>query len=171
MPDPWVIWLPFVVDPQVADHIKCDSLLKPNHETENMGKFFKVSGSTLSKQRTPRVPDVLKSEISSKAAKLVEQHLKPAHVEQPENPQCNYIADIYTRWHREGLYFCATYVSPFPDAVSPNFEVRFARMGYLGNGNFSLAYKGLTGRWCEMYPSLSVDECLENVRDEPHFIP
>ena len=136
-----------------------------------MGKLFKVFGSPLPKPRTPKVPEALKSEVSSKAQKLVEQHLKPAHVEQPENPQCNYIADIYTRWHREDLYFCATYVAPFPDAVSPTFEVRFARMGYLGNGKFNLAYKGQTGRWCQMYPSLSIDKCLQAVRDEPHFIP
>ena len=136
-----------------------------------MAKPLRVFGSPLRKQRIPPVPEALKSEISSKAQKLVEQHLKPAHVEQPENPQCNYIADIYTRWHREDLYFCATYVVPFPDAVSPTFEVRFAKMGYLGNRKFNLAYKGQTGRWCKMYPCLSIDKCLEVVRDEPHFIP
>src|SRR5271157_6406236 len=136
-----------------------------------MANSTKVARNPLSKSRKPEIPEALKSEISSKAQKLVEQHLKPAHVEQPENPQCNYIADIYTRWHREDLYFCATYVAPFPDAVAPTFEVRFARMGYLGSGKFNLAYKGQTGRWCEMYPSLSIDKCLEAVRDEPHFIP
>jgi len=97
-----------------------------------MGKFLRVSGSPLRKPRIPKVPEDVKSEVSSKAQKLIEHHLKPAHVEQPENPQCNYIVDIYTRWHREDLYFCATYVAPFPNAVSPTFEVRFAKMGYLG---------------------------------------
>jgi len=136
-----------------------------------MGKFLRVSGSPLRKPRIPKIPEALQFEVSSKAQQLVEQHLKPAHVEQPENPQCNYIADIYTRWHREDLYFCATYVAPFPDAASQTFEVRFAKLGYLGNGRFNLAYKGQTGRWCEMYPSLSIDKCLKAIRDEPHFIP
>ena len=136
-----------------------------------MAKSTTAARYRLSKPRVPRVPEALKSEISSKAQQLVEQHLKPTHVEQPENPKCNYIADIYTRWHREDLYFCATYVAPFPDAVSPTFEVRFARIGYLGDGKFNLAYKGQTGRWCKMYPSLSIEKCLEAVRDEPHFIP
>ncbi len=136
-----------------------------------MVKSAKVARKSLSKSRKPQIPEDVKSELSLKAQKLVEQHLKPAHVELPENPQCNYISDIYTRWHREELYFCATYVAPFPDAVSPTSEVRFARMGYLGNGKFSLAYKGQTGRWCQMYPCLSIQKCLEVVRDEPHFIP
>ena len=68
-----------------------------------MAKPLRVFGSPLRKPRIPQVPEALKSEISSKAQQLVEQHLKPAHVEQPENPQCNYIADIYTRWHRDGI--------------------------------------------------------------------
>ncbi len=136
-----------------------------------MSKFLKVSGPPLRKPRPLTVPEALKSEISSKAQQLIEQHLKPAHVEQPENPQSNYIADIYTRWHREDLYFCATYVAPFPNAVSPTFEVRFAKMGYLGNRKFNLAYKGQTGRWCQMYPCLSIDKCLEVIQHEPHFIP
>jgi hypothetical protein len=136
-----------------------------------MGKSLKVFGSPLPKPRTPKVPEALKSEISSKAQQLVEQHLKPAHVEQPESPQCNYIADIYTKWDQQHFYFCATYTCPFPDAVHPAFEVRFARMGYLGSGKFNLAYMGQTGKWCKMYPSLSIDKCLEAVRDEPHFIP
>ena len=136
-----------------------------------MAKSLKVSGSRLSKPRTPKVPEALKSEISSKAQQLIERHLKPAHVELPENPQSNYISSIYTRWHREDFYFCATYVAPFLDAVSPTFEVRFARMGHLGNGKFALAYMQHTGKWCKMHPSLSVDECLALIWDEPHFIP
>ena len=136
-----------------------------------MVKSTKVARNPLSKSRKLEFPEALKSEISSKAQKLIGQHLKPAHVEQPENQQCNYIADIYTRWHREDLYFCATYVAPFPDAASQTFEVRFAKLGYLGNGRFNLAYKGQTGRWCEMYPSLSIGKCFQAIRDEPHFIP
>ncbi len=110
-------------------------------------------------------------EVSLKAQQLVEQRLKPGLVEQPGTPQCNYIADIYTRWHREDFNFCATYAAFFPDAVSPAIEVPFARMGYLGSGKFKLAYMGQSGKWCNMYPSLSTDKCLESVRDEPHFIP
>ena len=136
-----------------------------------MSIFLRVSGSPSRKQRPPTVPEALKSEISSKAQQLVEQHLKPAHVEQPENPQCNYIADIYTRWHERHFYFCATYMAFSPEAVSRAVEVPFARMGYLGSGKFNLAYMGQTGKWCKMYPCLSIDKCLEAIRDEPHFIP
>jgi hypothetical protein len=136
-----------------------------------MAKPLKVAGPPLFKPRTPKVPEALKYEISSKAQQLVEQHLKPAHVELPEDPQCNYIADIYTRWHERHFYFCATYIAFSPDAASRAVEVPFARMGYLGSGKFNLDYMGQTGKWCKMYPCLSIDKCLEAVREEPHFIP
>jgi hypothetical protein len=124
-----------------------------------------------SKRQRGQVPEDLKSEVSFKAQQLVDQHLKPTHVEQPENPQCNYISNIYTQWDEGCFYFYATYVAFFPDEDSHALEVPFARIGYLGNGRFNLAYMGQTGKWCKRYPSLSVDKCLEAVRDEPHFIP
>jgi hypothetical protein len=47
----------------------------------------------------------------------------------------------------------------------------FARMEYAGNDRFNLSYMRHTGAWFEIYTSLSVDECLVAVRDDPHFLP
>jgi hypothetical protein len=28
-----------------------------------------------------------------------------------------------------------------------------------------------TGKWWEIYPALTLDECIKAIRDEPHFMP
>ncbi len=124
------------------------------------------------KQPKPPVPDNLKEELSSKADELVEKHLKPSHLKpRPENPEWNYLVDIWTKWHQSCFYFCTTYACPGPNALSPTFELRFARMAYVGQDRFNLAYMRHNGQWNEMFYDLSLGECLAAIRDEPHFLP
>ena len=120
----------------------------------------------------PRVPDTVKAEVDAKASELVESTLKPKHVKPPpDDERFNYIVDIYTKWFRSYFYFCATYRSPGPRAITPSFEVRFARLEYVGAKRFSLSFMRHTGQWWELYPDLSLEECLAAIRDEPYFFP
>jgi hypothetical protein len=120
----------------------------------------------------PKGPDFVKASISIKAQQLIDDHLKPAHVKPPpKNPEFNYLTELFTRWYQSYFYFCATYASPGSHALSPTFEVRFARMGYEGDGKFNLAYMRHNGQWNVIHYGLSVDECLTAIRDEPHFLP
>jgi hypothetical protein len=122
--------------------------------------------------RKPKAPDSLKALVAAKAEELINGYLKPAHVQPPpKNPQFNYIVDIYSKWYQSYFYFCAEYACPHPDAISPSFETRFVRMGYLGSDRFNLAYMRHTGQWWVIYESLSLEECLTAVRDEIHFQP
>ncbi len=124
------------------------------------------------KASRPKAPDALKSEVKAKADDLVESVLRPTHIKPPPlDDRFNYVVDIYTKWHQSCFYFCARYCSPGPNAISPFFEIRFARMGYVGQNRFNLSYMRHTGKWCEIYPELSVDECLAAVSNEPHFLP
>ncbi|MGZ3673012.1 MAG: DUF3024 domain-containing protein [Ktedonobacterales bacterium] len=120
----------------------------------------------------PHVPEALKTEVTTRANEVVEKILKPRHVQLPsDNQQFNYIIDIFTRWYHSYFYFCSTYACPGPNALSPTFESRFARMEYVGNSRFALAYMRYTGQWLELYPSLSLDECLRAMSEEGHFQP
>jgi len=120
----------------------------------------------------PKVPDAIKAEVEAKARQLVESVLKPTHVKPPpEDMRWNYIVDIFTKWHRNYFYFCAKYRCPGPNALSPYFEVGFARLEYVDRHSFNLSYMRHTGKWWELYTGLSLDECLAAVRDEPHFLP
>ncbi len=124
------------------------------------------------KSSKPKVPDAVKTEVEAKASALIETVLKPKHVKAPPaEERFNYIADMYAKWYRNYLYFCATYCCPGPNALSPSFEEKFARLEYVSTGRFHLSYMRHTGQWWEIYTDLSLDECLAAIRDEPHFLP
>lgn len=122
--------------------------------------------------KKPKVPDAVKAQLSLKAQQLIDEHLKPEHVKPPrEQPRFNYITDLFTRWYQNYFYFCATYACPHPDAISPTFETRFARLEYQGQDSFSLAYMRHTGKFLEIYSNLSMDECLKMIKEDAHFFP
>jgi len=118
-----------------------------------------------------KVPDDLKAKVEAQASELVEKVLKPRHVQPPpKEPKFNYIIDLRTKWQRSYLYFGATYACPGPNAISPTFETKFARMEFVGGNKFALSYMRHTGKWWEIFSRLSLDECLEHVRDDPIFL-
>jgi hypothetical protein len=121
----------------------------------------------------PKVPDSLNARVTSRAAGLVNTYLKPTHMKYPQkNIRWNYIVDIYTKWQHNCFYFCAKYASPAPNALSPFFEIRFARMEYKeGGGRFNLSYMRHTDKWLEIYRNLSLDQCLEFIKDGGLFLP
>ena len=118
----------------------------------------------------PTVPAAIKAELEARARELVESELKPKNIKPPpEDQSFNYIVDIYTKWYRSYFYFCAKYACPGPNAISPFFEAKFARMEYAGEGEFNLSFMRHTGQWVELYQGLSIDECLTNIRDDAFF--
>ena len=137
-----------------------------------MAKVRKMWVLSPTKQATSQVPDAVKADVTVKASNLVDTVLKPAHIKPPAGDErFNYIVDLYSRWYRNYFYFCSSYACLDPNAISPYFEVKFARLEYAGNDRFNLAYMRHTGKWCEIYINLSLDECLAAIRDEPHFLP
>ena len=124
------------------------------------------------KPPAPKVPASAKAEAQQKADQLVETILKPQHLKPPpKDGDFNYMVDIYTKWYRHYFYFCAKYCSPGPYALSPNFEMMFARMEYVEGNRFNLSYMRHTGEWIEVYPNLSLDQCLATMKDNPLFFP
>ncbi len=120
----------------------------------------------------PTVPAALQVDVEAKTRELVESVLKPLHVKPPpDDERFNYIVDIGTKWYRSYFYLFATYRSPGPTALSPSFEAKFARLEYTGANHFSLAFMRHTGQWIEVYSDLSVDQCLQAIKDDPFFIP
>jgi hypothetical protein len=117
-------------------------------------------------------PDTVKKAVSAKANELIETVLKPQHIQPPpDDLRFNYIVDIYGKWYRSYFYLCATYQVPDPEADSSSFEAKFARIEYAGDDHFHLAFQRHTGQWVELYTDVSLEECLESIRDEPFFLP
>ena len=124
------------------------------------------------KPPAPKVPASVKAEAQQKANQLVETILKPQHLKPPpKDYHFNYIVDIYTKWYRHYFYFCAKYCSPGPNALSPDFETKFARLEYVGENRFNLSFMRHTSEWIEVYPNLSLDKCLAAIKDDPFFSP
>jgi hypothetical protein len=114
----------------------------------------------------------IKAEVDHKATDLIENVLKPKHIgPPPKGHQLNYLVDITTKWLGSKCYFVSIYRSPGPNAISPTFETKFARLEYVGNAKFNLAFMRHTGQWVQLYDGLSVDECLQAIRNDPWFQP
>lgn len=124
------------------------------------------------KRTRHKVPENVKIRVQNEAHQLIESILKPGHIKPPpENSAVNYVVDIYAKWHHSFFYFCALYRCPAPNAISEFFESRFARLEYTGNERYSLSYMRHTGQWAVLRTGLTLDECLESIRDEPHYVP
>jgi len=129
---------------------------------------------TFSPGKTPKsaLPGTLKDEVDSKARELIETVLKPKHIQPPpKDAKFNHITDITTKWLGSKCYFVSTYACPGPNAISPTFETKFARMEFVGNGKFSLSFMRHTGQWIRLYERLSVDKCMSAIQDDPWFQP
>ena len=113
----------------------------------------------------------LKQEVNQKASDLIENALKPRHVQPPQGKQLNYLVDITTKWLGSTCYFISIYRSPGPHAVSPTFETKFAKMEYVGDGKFALSFMRHTGQWVGLYDAFTVNECLKAIQDDPWFQP
>ena len=122
-------------------------------------------------KRPVSVPVSLKAEVETKAMALIQTELKPRYVKPPKNDEpLNYVTDIQAKWFRNNFYFVSTYACPNPTAQSPTFEVKFARMEPLGDGTFALYAMRYTGKeWVGVFDALTVDECMEAIRDDPWF--
>ena len=114
----------------------------------------------------------IKSEVQTKAKSLIDSVLKPKHVLPPPGKvQFNYITDIGAKWHRNYFYFFSIYACSGPNALSPTFESKFARMEPNGGGKFALCFMRHTGEWVRLYDAISVDECMKAIQDDPWFVP
>ncbi len=114
----------------------------------------------------------LKQEVNQKASELIENVVKPKHVQPPpKGHQVNYLVDITTKWLGSKCYFSSVYRSPGPHATSPTFESKFAKMEHVGNAKFALSFLRHTGQWVGLYDALSVDECLKAIENDPWFVP
>ena len=49
--------------------------------------------------------------------------------------------------------------------------MKFARLEYVEGNRFNLSYMRHTGEWIEVYPDLSLDQCLATIKDDPLFFP
>ena len=124
------------------------------------------------KNNRGKMEELLKREIETKAKALVEIDLKPTHIKPPpKDCQWNWLTDIYTKWYRHYFYFCARYDCYGENVLMPFFETKFARLEFIGDKKFALAFMRHTDEWVEIYDALTLDECFEAIKTDNWFQP
>ncbi|MBL8796928.1 MAG: hypothetical protein JNM56_23710 [Planctomycetia bacterium] len=114
----------------------------------------------------------MKADVQSQGDVFVREFLKPNFIKKPpKDYRWNYIIDIHAKWHRSFFYFVATFRSPGPNALSPTFEAPFSRLEYVGHRRFNLANMRHTDKWWEVYQGLTLEQCLQTIREEGIFQP
>ena len=97
------------------------------------------------KKRAPVIASI-KAEVETKAKDLIDNVLRHKHVlPPPVEVQINYVTDIGAKWYGNYFYFFSIYACPGPNALSPTFESKFAKMEPLGDGKFTLYFMRHTG--------------------------
>jgi hypothetical protein len=137
-----------------------------------MAKQRKLSIFRPERKATSPLPGTVKDEVETKAKELIDNVLKPRHIQSPpEGSDSNYITDISLKWLGSKCFFVSTYACPGPNAISPSFEEKFARMEYVGNGKFNLSFMRHTGDWVPLFEGQTVDDCMKAIQDDPWFVP
>jgi hypothetical protein len=127
---------------------------------------------TRGRQSTSRkIPDGVKLTVTTQAEALIAEVLKPKFVHPPpDEPRWNYIVDVHGKWQGNSFTIFMKYHCPNPNATSPEFDAKFARIEYAGVGpRFHLSFMRHTGQWVRIYSGLPLDECLVSIVDDPFF--
>lgn len=134
-----------------------------------MKKWARVAKKT---HNNTSVPEEIKERVTLLAEDMIDKKLKPLYIKKRKGKQASdYIDDIYLKWSRSYLYFCAKYKCPSANAISPEFESKFARLEYNENGQFNLAYMRHTETWFELGRDLPLEKCLSTINEGAWFTP
>jgi hypothetical protein len=107
----------------------------------------------------PKVADDPREGVDAQVD-LVVATLKKRFCKKPKNPQFNWCDDLFTRWHRDALYFVA--VMRTSQGRPSTFEIHVARMEHAGKGRFNLPVPMRRG-WNTVKRAASAKECLKEV--------
>jgi hypothetical protein len=120
----------------------------------------------------PKVPEFIKLMLTDKANELIKNIIKPNHISPPPTDNnFNYLVDIYSTWYRNYFYFCSKYNCPGSNAIAPSFDIKWARMEYVGNDKFNVSYMRHTEKWAEVFQDMSMIDSLKAITEEPYFAP
>ena len=126
------------------------------------------------KSDSPPKCNLTKREKASRVAeaeKLLATFYRPRFVRPPpEDQRFNYIVGFSANWHGAYLRFIVRYACPGPTALSPFFELPFARLGYFGGRDcYNLWARRHNDQWIVLAEELTLPAAFEEMRTNPWF--
>ena len=104
---------------------------------------------------------------------FVGAYLRPRDVRpfSPKNKKQAQCVDIEWNWNRGFVYFKAFYKDLRPDIISETYDYPFARLEYVEENLFHLAFFRHTEKWWNITygNGSSLEECFEMIQELPHF--
>ena len=72
---------------------------------------------------------------------------------------------------RAYLQFIVKYACPGPNALSPFFEIAFARLGYFRPDSLNIWARRHNDQWMLLGSGMTLPECFQEMRTNPWFHP
>ena len=131
------------------------------------GRWTYVGGRAGHKPSEPE-----KRAIGQACEAFIEAVLKPRFLPEIRPTRFNYPVDIFGKWHGGRFRFAQRFRSDDPaDALAPEFDRAFARIGYVSRDRFDLSYFRHTEQWWTLYHAVSLAEALSRIETEGIFHP
>jgi hypothetical protein len=110
-----------------------------------------------------------KARLLGSAQAFLDEHYKAHIAPPPEKPQFNYVIDYSVKWRGSYIYFISKYACPGPNALSPEFEIAFARIGYFSRGRCNLWARRHNDEWIVLEDDLTLEKCFAEMKTNPWF--
>ena len=117
----------------------------------------------------PELSDHEKQDLLARADKFVAEFYAPRISPPKPHEKNNYVTHLTTRWRTPYLSFIKHFNCPGRNAISPTFERPLARLGYLGEDNWSLWFQRHSGKWIEVGTGLTLDCSFDVMKKDPWF--
>ena len=120
-----------------------------------------------------KVDKFTKEGLKKKCDKFIESVLKPRFISSDQSALDlgSYVIDIYSKWWWNFIYFYAKYKDNRAEAIEPTYDWKLARIEYLKENKYNLAYFRHTGKWWVIFYEIPLEECFEAIEEMPHFHP
>ncbi len=117
-----------------------------------------------------KVTDEIKEKITNFFNPLVEEYREQIKNIVP-NKEYPYAIEVYTKWVQSYFYFGCVLKLDFENRIADKVDDKFARLEFVDNNLFNIAYKRHTGSWFQIATNLSLEEALVCLRNDPMLQP
>jgi len=109
-----------------------------------------------------------KQRLQQQAEQFLAEVYKPA-IKPPPRTLIQLHRGLLDQVHGAYLQFIAKYACPGPNALSPFFEIAFARLGYFGPDSWNIWARRHNDQWLVLGSRMTLRECFDEMRTNPWF--